>query len=234
MPWDFWLILIFLAVALPLLGKRRIRHLLEYPLTTRKDRLRLYISTIVSQWLAAAIILWRATARGMGLLQLGIALPRPTLTFLVSAVLTAIITANQLLSIREFARRPSQEEGILPQLAGRVFPQDSLERVFFIPLVLTVAFCEEIIYRGFVQALFRFATGSALIAIAGSAILFAIAQLYQGRKGIKVIFVVGIIFSVARAWTGSLIPAMISHGVADAAAGLLMPKKLAPQTEGGY
>src|SRR6202035_469520 len=103
MPWDFWLILIFLAVALPLLGKRRIRHLLERPLTTRNDRLRLYMSTIVSEWLAAAIIMWAATARGMSLIQMGLAVPRPTLTFFVSAVLAGLIAANQLLSLREFA-----------------------------------------------------------------------------------------------------------------------------------
>src|SRR5580704_19158108 len=100
MPWDFWLILIFLATALPFLGKRKIRHMLAHPLTTRKDRLRLYISTIVSQWLAAAIILWRAVARGMSLVQLGLAVPKPTLTFVVSVVLTALIAANQFLSIR--------------------------------------------------------------------------------------------------------------------------------------
>jgi len=228
MPWDFWLILFFLAVALPLLGKRKIRRLVEYPLTTRKDRLKLYASTILSQWLAAAIILWRATAHGMTLAQLGLAVPRPTLTFFVSAVLTGLIAANQFLSIREFAKNPSQERGILPQLAGRIFPQDNFERAVFIPLVLTVAFCEELIYRGFVQAVFRmhFAAGSVLISIIGSALLFAIAHLYQGPRGIASTFIVGVVFSATRAWTGSLVPAIVSHGVADAIAGLLTPKKL--------
>ena len=124
-------------------------------LTTRNDRLKLYASTILSQWLAAAIILWRGTAHGMTLAQLGLAVPKTALTFFVSAVLTGLIAANQFLSIREFAKNPSQERGILPQLAARIFPQDNFERAVFIPLVLTVAFCEELIYRGFVQALFR-------------------------------------------------------------------------------
>lgn len=184
--------------------------------------------TIVSQWLAAAIISWRASAHALSLTQMGFAVPKPTLTILVSTALAGIIAANQLLSIREFAKRPLDAKGILPRVAAHIFPQDNFERAVFIPVVVTVAFCEEIIYRGFVQSVFQryFTVGPIVTGIAVSAIFFAVAHLYQGPKGMIATFIVGIVFSASRAWTGSLLPEIVSHALADAMAGLLMPKKL--------
>ena len=56
MHWDFALILLFFAIAVPFLGRRRIRQLLAVPETTKRQRLRLYASTIAFQWIAVAII----------------------------------------------------------------------------------------------------------------------------------------------------------------------------------
>jgi hypothetical protein len=77
MPWDFALILIFLGVVVPLLGRRRVRQLLRISVTTKEDRLRLYASTIAFQWIASAVIFWRISARGITAAHLGLAFPRP-------------------------------------------------------------------------------------------------------------------------------------------------------------
>jgi len=93
-------------------------------------------------------------------------------------------------------------------------------------VVATVAVCEELIYRGFLQALLEKFSGSAIVAVLGSAALFAVAHLYQGRRGMVATSVVGVIFSVFRAWTGSLMPSLISHFVADLAVGFIAPGRL--------
>ncbi|MGH9563054.1 MAG: CPBP family intramembrane glutamic endopeptidase, partial [Terracidiphilus sp.] len=66
--------------------------------------------------------------------------------------------------------------------------------------------------------------GSSIAAgIFGSALVFAGAHLYQGRRGLVSTFCIGLIFSTARFWTGSLIPSIAAHFVADLTAGFLAP-----------
>jgi membrane protease YdiL (CAAX protease family) len=231
MPWDFAVILLFLAAVVPFLGERRMRRLLSQEKTTKRDRLRLYASTVVSQWLIVSIILWRAKVHRLSLAQLGLALPHVPLAIVVTMALSALILTNQLLSLRQLALHPSEAPGMMTQLAARIFPQDNTERAAFVAVVTTVAICEEIIYRGFVQALFQEWTGVALLAILGSGALFAIAHLYQGRRGVGATFVIGLLFSAVRWWTGTLLPPVISHFIADVTVGILAPGKPRAQLE---
>jgi membrane protease YdiL (CAAX protease family) len=227
MHWDFALILIFLGVAVPVLGRRRIRQLLDSPETSKMDRLSIYASTIAFQWLATAIILWRTRAHGISPTQLGLAIPKPGLTITVSIVLAALMSVNQIYSLRRLAANPSEIQGVLPQLALKLFPQDDLERLIFFALVVTVAMCEEFIYRGFVQRAFQDWSGGYVIAgVIGSAIFFALAHLYQGRRGLLTTSIVGSLFCAVRAWTGSLFPTSVAHFVADFSVGMMAPAKL--------
>ena len=147
---------------------------------------------------------------------------------IVSTVLAALVLANQLVSLRRLATHPPDAQGLLPQIALKIFPQDSAERLAFFAVVVTVAICEELIFRGFVQRVFEDWSGGFVIAgIAGSAAMFAVAHLYQGRRGVITTFVVGLLFSLVRAWTGSLLAPLVAHFVADITAGLLAPSQLA-------
>jgi membrane protease YdiL (CAAX protease family) len=227
MHWDFALILVFLGAAVPWLGRRRIRQLMQAPQTTKMDRLALYASTIAFQWFAAAIVLWRTRAHGIRAAQLGLAIPRPELTVAAGIVLCALVLVNQILSLRRLTARPAELEGVIPQLALKIFPQDDIERLAFFALVVTVASCEELIYRGFIQHIFLvWPADSLLLAILGSAAFFALAHLYQGRRGLASTFIVGILFSAIRAWTGSLLAPFVAHFLADFTVGLLAPSKL--------
>ncbi|MGH7838135.1 MAG: hypothetical protein ACREQC_09990, partial [Candidatus Binataceae bacterium] len=150
MHWDFAIILIILGAAVPWLGRRRVRQLMLLPATSKMDRLVIYASTIAFQWLALAVILWRTSARGIHPAQLGIALPKPLLTAAAAILLALLFLANQLISLRRMALPTTGQQGLLPQLARKLFPQDDVERLAFFALVVTVAICEELIYRGFV------------------------------------------------------------------------------------
>ena len=227
MHWDFALILIFLGVAVPLLGRRRIRQLLDSPETSKIDRLSIYASTIAFQWLATVIILWRTRVHGITLAQLGVGVPRPALAITIAIVLAALISVNQIYSLRRLVARPSEIKGVLPQLALKLFPQDDVERLIFFALVVTVAMCEEFIYRGFVQRVFQDWSGRHVVAgIVGSAVFFSLAHLYQGRRGLSTTIVVGILFSIVRSWSGSLFPTSVAHFGADFSVGMLAPRKI--------
>ena len=227
MHWDFALILIFFSTAVPLLGRRRIRQLMRMPETTKRDRLTLYASTVAFQWFAVAVILWRVNTNQILFARLGLAIPAPVPTVIVSIVLAALVLANQLFSLRRLTTHPAEARGILPQLALKIFPRDSVERLAFFAVVVTVAVCEELIYRGFVQRVFEdWSGGLIVVGVFGSAGMFAVAHLYQGPRGLITTFVVGLLFAAIRAWTGSLLAPLIAHFVADITAGLLAPSRL--------
>jgi len=194
--------------------------------TTKALRLRLYASTAVSQWLVTAIVLWRTRSRGISLSQLGIAIPSAPLCLLVTLLLSALIFLNQLLSLRRISRHPTELKGLLPQLALKIFPQDTSERVPFTGLIFSVAVCEEAIYRGFAQHVFGTTSGSTALAILGSAALFALAHAYQGKRGLIATCVVGLVFGSVCAWTGSLLPSVVAHFVADLSAGFMAPSRI--------
>jgi membrane protease YdiL (CAAX protease family) len=223
---DFVLIFIVLGAVVPLLGRRRINQLMRSPATSKKDRFRLYASTAVFQWIAATFILWRAHLHGIGNGQLGIAISKPILTFVVAIVLTTLLLANQIIALRKLGEHPEEIRGVMPQLASKIFPQDNAERVAFTGVVITVALCEEFIFRGFVQSVFRgWSHDSVAVAILGSSALFAWAHLYQGRRGLISTFIVGLLFSSVRAWTLSLFPATLAHFAADLVVGFLAPSR---------
>ena len=91
MHWDFALILLFLGIAVPVLGRRRVRQLMQMPNTTKMDRISLYASTLAFQWIAAGIILWRTSAHQIRSAQLGLALPSPALAVSVTVLLWSYI-----------------------------------------------------------------------------------------------------------------------------------------------
>jgi membrane protease YdiL (CAAX protease family) len=227
MHWDFALILLFLGLAVPVLGRRRVRQLMQMPSTTKMDRISLYASTLAFQWIAAGVIIWRTNAHQIRASQLGLAIPNPALAVSATAVLAALILLNQILGLRRLATQPEKIHGILPQLALKLFPQDDVERLAFFALVTTVAVCEELIYRGFVQRVFQdWSRDSAIVAVIGSAVFFALAHLYQGRRGLVSTLTIGLLFSTIRAWTGSLLPCVVAHFIADITVGMLAPGRV--------
>jgi uncharacterized protein len=226
MHWDYLAIIIFLGAAMPLLGRRRVRSLLRRPATTTRERLRLYASTIVTQWVIVALLLWRAHAHGVTLADLGMAIPYPLLTVAVTLGLAALILGNQLLALRMAARLAEDSGAITRQLATRIFPQTPAERSVFFFVVVTVAICEELIYRGFLHYLFGSLTGNIVVGILLSAALFSLAHLYQGKRGLITTYVVGSVFGVVRAWTYSQLPGIVAHFVADIVAGFLLPRRI--------
>ncbi|MHB8754800.1 MAG: CPBP family intramembrane glutamic endopeptidase [Candidatus Acidiferrales bacterium] len=227
MHWDYILILAVLAVVVPWRSSSRIRALLDGPELASSERILLYLSTIAFQWAAVAVILWRCRAHNLSWAALGMVLPHPFRAIAVAVGVSAVLIFNQIYGIRRVAALPCEDRGLVAKLAEKLLPRASNEIFFAILLVTTVAVCEEFIYRGFVEAIFaNVISGSALAGAVISAALFSLAHLYQGRKGLVTTFAVGMIFSAARIWTGSLLPSIVIHFAVDFAVGLAAMKFL--------
>jgi membrane protease YdiL (CAAX protease family) len=229
-PWDFAVILLFLAIFVPLRSKDRMKRLMNKPGATASDRLSLYGSTIVFQWLMLAIVALRCLARSVGADELGISLDNPWRIVWTSVLLTAILCLNQVIGLRKLASIPPEKRPRLFAITEKIVPRSPKETLVFAALACTAGISEEFLYRGFVfMAFFRmlvnYTPPNALAAIFSSG-WFALAHLYQGRRGIFTTFVVGMIFAAVRIWTGSLIPAVAAHIGIDLVAGIWVARIL--------
>ena len=229
-PWDFILILIVLGVLVPWRGAVRVKRLLAQDALTTSQRLSLYASTIAFQWLLVAVIFWRSFSRHLSPNELGLVVSGVWQTWFVALVVTGLLCMNQWAGVRKMARLPPSQRGFLFQFTQKIMPQHPSEAFVFVALACTAGLSEEFVYRGFVFAVFSRAfvqtPFAAFFALVVSSAWFAMAHLYQGRRGIITTFVVGILFSTVRIWTGNIVPAIVGHIGVDLVAGLYAPRAL--------
>jgi hypothetical protein len=113
--------------------------------------------------------------------------------------------------------------GKSPQTAKAVFmlaPRSLPEVIVWIALSATAGFCEEFIFRGYLQKQLHAITGSAAAAVAIQAVCFGIAHSYQGVKSMVTITAYGALFGILALYRNSLRPGMIQHAMQDSFAGL--------------
>ena len=220
MPWDFWLIFLFLGVVLPWRGRHRVRQLMAIPEVTSRDRIRLYISTILFQWALAAVVGWRALARGLTWHQLGLARGFTLSIFLITVVGATLIALAHWMNLRRMAHSDHAAVELLRALGSRLFPRQPTEFVFYILLAFTAGICEEFTFRGFmIAALFRADLSTSLVVVISS-VMFGVAHLYQGKGGSVGTALLGMFFAGARIAYGSLLPVVLWHAVLDIVAGV--------------
>jgi uncharacterized protein len=219
--WDIWLIFLFLGVLVPWRGRIRLQELLARPEVSSRERISLYLSTILFQWLATGIAGWRAWSHRFRVGDLGIV--RPSWSMIAATLVGAgALGLLQWLNLRRAAR--SGPRGASLRRLGRVLlPHSTGELVSFLGLAVTAGICEEFLYRGFAILVFLRLGWPDWLVVLASAALFGFAHLYQGRGGLIGTMILGLVFGMLRIVTGSLIPAVFCHGAVDIAAGIAAP-----------
>ena len=101
-----------------------------------------------------------------------------------------------------------------------VIPQSPIEIVIYLFTALTAAFCEELVFRGYLQRQFAAFTRSAAAAVVLQGVTFGLVHGYQGWKYMIVITIFGSLFGLLAIWRRSLRPGMIAHFVQDGVGGL--------------
>jgi membrane protease YdiL (CAAX protease family) len=102
-----------------------------------------------------------------------------------------------------------------------LLPQNAPEILFWIGVSLSAGFCEEVVYRGYLQKQILAVSGSATVAVLGQALFFGISHAYQGAKQVIVITSLGVVYGVLPLWRKSLRPNMIAHAWSDVFSGIL-------------
>ena len=104
-----------------------------------------------------------------------------------------------------------------------MLPRSLLEIVVWCLLSCTAGFCEELVYRGYLQRQFAAWTRNAAAAIAMQALIFGISHGYQGLKQVAIISVLGALYGILAHWRRTLLPGMAAHAWSDIYGGWLHP-----------
>ncbi len=226
LPWDLIVLLLALALLVPWRGVQRVRALLERPDLGPGGRVTLYFSTMTAQWLFVGVTLWRCAVRGFAAASLGLVLPNPVVTIAEGIALALPFALTQLVGFRALSQIPVEQRGRIYEVARKLMPRNAVEASAFTLLVATVSLCEEFLYRGFAFAFFLRLAHSPAAALVASSLLFGVGHLYQGRRGVFLTCVLGMVFGGARIFSGSLVPGIIAHFTVDILAGFASPGAL--------
>lgn len=101
-----------------------------------------------------------------------------------------------------------------------LLPRGPAEIAAWVALSVTAGFCEEAIYRGYLQRQFEALTRSPLLAVLGQAVIFGVSHGYQGVRNVLFITVYGALFGALAHWRRSLKPGMILHAWTDIFGGI--------------
>jgi len=110
--------------------------------------------------------------------------------------------------------------GVASTLA--LLPHSAPERLAWVAVSLSVGFCEEVVYRGYLQTQLRSFTGSAAAAIVLQGALFGVAHLDQGAAGALRLAVYGAGLGAIARWRRRLLPCIACHVWTDLASGLFL------------
>ena len=123
--------------------------------------------------------------------------------------------ATALLVHRLLGPNPARSvDVLLPESAGEI--------AAWVLVCLTAGFCEEAVFRGYLQRQLLALTGSASLAVALQAVCFGIAHGYQGIHNVVVITALGALYGLLALWRRSTRPGMVAHAWSDFYGGLRM------------
>ncbi|HVB58563.1 MAG TPA: type II CAAX endopeptidase family protein [Candidatus Acidoferrales bacterium] len=185
-----------------------------------RSRLPLYASMIVFELILLAYV-WLLGLRPAGkrlrdLIGGKWSSLRDVLSDISAAIVFWVLVAGVLIALQKVLGGSTAEMKAVKVLLPQTFP----EMAAWIILASTAGFCEEVVFRGYLQRQFFAMTGSLNLAVVLQAIVFGSAHLYQGTKSALTITIYGAMFGILAAVRKSLRPGMIQHAGQDIFSGI--------------
>ncbi len=140
-----------------------------------------------------------------------------------AAVTAAMVAASAIISaLVGWAR--GMAGGVPTPEALAFLPVTPAETATFALVLAPIASAgEEIVYRGFLMGQFWAFTGDGWIAAVLSSVVFGLMHGYQGPWGILRTGLIGMIFAAGVILTGSLVPSILAHFLANVSGTILRP-----------
>ena len=106
------------------------------------------------------------------------------------------------------------------EAASFLMPRTVPEMILWVVLAATAGFCEELVFRGYLQRQCLALTQNVAAAVILQGLVFGVAHAYQGARAIIVISVYGMMFGALAAMRKSLRPGMMQHATQDGVSGI--------------
>jgi membrane protease YdiL (CAAX protease family) len=201
----------------PVRGVRRFDRLRLDVEVDPDARSKFYRRTVISTWSMLGLVLFAALlARAAGFRvwdRVGTQ-PGEAWAAVVEALIVIPLSALVLRS-----RAAGVQRALRAQVGSlrALLPVTPDERRQFVLVALTAGICEEAIFRGFGFGYVRWLWpgSSDLQAVLLVSIVFGLAHLYQGVRGVVLTGLVGFFLGYLTVWSGSLLPAVIVHALID-------------------
>jgi uncharacterized protein len=182
------------------------------------NRPALYLTTAAWEWMLTGYVLWGVRRRGVSLNEVTGAKWKSILDFArdVGIAVCFWFVALMVLGATAVAVHFRGSKASIDFMA----PRGAAEIALWILVCVTAGFCEETIFRGYLQKQFIAWSGSAAAGLVASAAVFGACHIYQGVKPAIVITVYGLLFGILAQWRKSLRPGMMTHALHDTVSGI--------------
>jgi membrane protease YdiL (CAAX protease family) len=218
--WHTALLLLVLGVMS--VGNARTGHGLH----SGNSHIRIYLATIIYEWLFTAYVWWGVRRSGGTLRELIGGRWQRVEDFLLDIAIASAAWIGTLLLLAVVAlglgmQHVSNVDEARKQI-GFLAPQSGLEVFLWVCLSATAGFCEEVLFRGYFQKQFTRLLHNRWAALVVVSILFGLGHGYEGAQRMVLIALLGLSFGVLSMLRKSLRPAMIAHTLQDTISGLLL------------
>jgi membrane protease YdiL (CAAX protease family) len=188
-------------------------------------RLAFYATTMIWEWILTAYVLFGVRHHGKSLVEVTGAQWRGVKDFFrdLGVAFAFWIVALIVLGLTATLLHFHGSRETLSYLA----PQGPAQIAMWVLLSATAGFCEETIFRGYLQKQFIAWSTNAPAGVLLSAVIFGACHMYQGAKAVVVITVYGLLFGILAQWRKSMRPGMMTHALHDTVSGLavtLLPR----------
>lgn len=177
-------------------------------------RVRIYATAIGSLWLLFAYVAAGLRRRGLSVRTVLDPLP-PTASPVGTYGLMAVgmfVAWGLGSSILGFFLRPDKAQ---IQSLLVFFPRGPVEMTLWAAMSLSAAFCEEFVYRGYLQTRIRDLSGSIGAAVVVQALAYGLAHAALPWKIMVTVAFLGMLFGAVAAWRSTLVPGMLMHAAFD-------------------
>ena len=223
-PWWHTALIVLLIIGLSVAGVRQLRSFGDKPLRLVAN----YSLTIVYEWVLAALALWGIHMRKVPLRQL-LGELRPgargwwgdigvALGYWAGALMVLAVLGETLVKISGSHIDPQKIGDVTQKLA----PITWLEMMLFLVLSISAGFCEELVFRGYLQQQFARMGRRIWVGVVLSALVFGGAHGYEGIAGMLLIAAYGAMFGVLALFRRGLRTGMIAHAWHDSISGLAL------------
>jgi uncharacterized protein len=188
--------------------------------------LRIYLATMAYEWLLTGYVWWGLRRSGGTLRELIGGRWHDVGDFLLDFAIAGGVWLAALLAIALVALgmgmgHAGNIDDARRQI-GFLAPRSTLEMVVWIGLSATAGFCEEVLFRGYLQKQFTHLLRSRWSALLVVSILFGLGHGYEGLQRMVLIALLGLAFGLMSLLRKSLRPAMMAHTMQDTISGLLL------------